>query len=184
MAASLWATREEMDMNTKSRIGLAVVLAMTGFGLIVLSGPSQAEVGEDLPKVVKKIAAELKKGNDAGAKKMAVAAARKIDEISELMHMYRPEDKDGLGLEAALKNATPKNAEELGNLTRAMAELTLAKGWDEPKGKKTKKAWNDFTMEMSAAAKDLAKAKDAAAVTKAATKVNDTCARCHSIFKN
>src|ERR1022692_2963945 len=114
-------------MMTKSRVGLAAVLLLAGFGLIVLSGPSKAEVGKDLPTTVKGIAVEIKKGNDAGAKKMATAAAKGIDEISDLMHMYRPTDKGGLGIEAMLKKATPKNAEEAANLTLAMAELTLAK---------------------------------------------------------
>jgi hypothetical protein len=174
-------------MTTQSHIGLAAVLTLTAFSLIVLSGSSQAEVGgDDLTKVVKDIAAELKKGNDGVAKKKAKAAARKIDMMPDLMAMYRPADKGGLDLQELLKKgATPKNAEELGNLTRAMAELTLAKGWDPDDVTKTKtqKAWNEFTERLNVAAKELAKAKKPADVDRAATKVVDTCAACHKIFK-
>jgi cytochrome c556 len=171
-------------MMTKSRIGLAAVLSVAGLGLIVLSARSEAIAGDDLAKKVKAIAALIEKGKDADAKKSAQTAAKKIDEMSELMGMYRGEDKGGIGIEPGLKKATLKDAKELANLTRAMAELTRAKGWDEPSGKKTKAAWNGFTDRMEKAAKELAAAKTDAEVTKAAGKVTDSCSACHMVFKN
>jgi hypothetical protein len=172
-------------MMTKSRIGLAAVLTVAGFGLIVLSARSYAEAGDDLAKKVKAIAAQIEKGNDADAKKSAKEAAKKIDEMSDLMGMYRTEEKGGIGIEAGLKKATLKDAKELANLTRAMAELTLAKGWDEPAtAKKNKNAWNAFTQRMDKAAKELAAAKTDGDVTKAADKVTQSCSACHMVFKN
>jgi hypothetical protein len=171
-------------MMNKSRIALAAVLTMTGFGMIALAGSTKTSYGDDLAKDIKKIAAEFKNGKEDSAKKMAKAAAEKVDELSEIMHLYRPTDKDGLGIEGSLKKATPKDAVELANLTRAMAAVTLAKGWEENKGKKNSKAWRQFTGNMDDAAKNLAKAKSADDVTKAANKVLDACDACHKVFKN
>jgi hypothetical protein len=171
-------------MMRKSRIGLAAVLTTTGFGFICLAGTSEANYGDDLGKTVKKIAAEIKKGNEASAKKMAKAAVLKIDELSEIMHLYRPTDKEGLGIENELKKPTAKDGAELGNLVRAMAAVTAAKGWEEDMGKRNPKAWAQFTSKMDDAAKNLAKAKSAKEVTEAATKVLDSCDACHKVFKN
>ncbi|MBI3821745.1 MAG: hypothetical protein HY289_03590 [Planctomycetes bacterium] len=175
-------------MTMKTRLLLAGI-ALAGIAAFILSaGPSQASfLGDDLPAVVKKIAGEIKKGNAAEAKKLSAATVKNnklIDEMSDLMHMYRPTDKGGLGIENDLKKANAKNAEEVANLVRAMAELTAAKGWAEPKGKRTKKAWNDFADEMRSAADGLAKAKTDKAATEAAGKVLNSCTRCHSVFKD
>jgi hypothetical protein len=156
-------------------------------GLTYISTSASSEGGDELPAVVKKIAASIKKGDVDGARKLAKATAanpKLIEEIPDLMHMYRPTDKGGLGIEKALKKTTAKEADELGNQVIAMAELTLAKGWPKDQGKRTKKAWNEFTEEMRAAAQDLAKAKNDKAAYAAATKVNNACTRCHTVFKD
>jgi hypothetical protein len=175
-------------MTTKARIWLAGITLVAGFGLIYVSTPTQAAAqAKDLPSAVKDIAAEIKNGKADAAKKLAAATAKNvklIDEISDLMHMYRPSSKGGLEIENNLKKATVKNAVELGNLVNAMAELTIAKGWPENKGKRTKKAWNDFTEEMKDASIQLAKSTKPADVKTAAEKVTAACNRCHSIFKD
>jgi hypothetical protein len=178
--------QRENAMTTKVRIWIAGITLLAMFALIYLSGPSYAHGQDDLAQTVKKIAVAINKGDNDGAKKLAAATAKNaklIDEISDLMHMYRPKDKGGLGIEKALKNPAPTDAQELGNLVNAMAELTLAKGWPMDEGKKTKKAWNDFAAELRAAGQQLAKANDAKGVTAAATKITNVCNRCHSLFK-
>jgi hypothetical protein len=99
------------------------------------------------------------------------------------MHMFRPATKGGLDLEKQLKKPTLKNAPELGNMVAAMAELTLAKGWPKDAGAKTKMAWDKLADDMRLAGRDLAKADNAIKVTAAATKINNACVRCHSLFK-
>src|ERR1017187_8209671 len=110
-------------MTTNIRLGIAGTTLVALFGLIYVSAPSHAAAGADeLPATVKKIAAMIKKGDTDAAKKLTEATAKDkklIDEISDLMHMYRPEDKGGLGIANSLKKATVKNADELANLVRA-----------------------------------------------------------------
>ena len=173
-------------MTTSLRAPLTSIALAAVFGLTYISTCS-AEVGDDLPAIVKKIAASFQKGDVAGAKKLAAATAKNekiIDDIPDLMHMYRPADKGGLEIEKRLKKPAVKDAEELGNQVIAMAELTVAKGWAKDQGKRTKKAWNEFAEEMRGAAQDLAKAKTDKAVASAATKVNNACTRCHTVFKD
>lgn len=175
-------------MTTKARLCIAGLTLASVATFILTAGNSQASLlGEDLPAVVKKIAAEIGAGKADQAKKLAEAAAKNkklIEEISDLMHMYRPSDKGGLNIEADLKKASAANAKDLGNRVQAMADLTIAKGWADPKGKRTKKAWNDFTEEMRTAGAGLAKAKNDAEAKAAATKVTNACTRCHTIFKD
>lgn len=174
-------------MTTKTRIGIAGIALVAAFGLIYVSQATSAEGGDDLGKIVKDIAKSIKKGDNDAAKKLAAATAKNpklIDEIPDLMHMYRPSDKGGLNIENDLKKATAKNADELANLVRAMAELTIAKGWDKNQGKRTKKAWNDLTEDMRKAADGLAAAKNDTAAATAASKVTGSCKRCHDIFKD
>lgn len=77
-----------------------------------------------------------------------------------------------------------KNAEDVGNFVRAMAELTQAKGWAMNFRTRTKKAWSDNTEELRMAAEGLAKANNDKAAFAAASKVIACCNRCHSTFKD
>lgn len=174
-------------MTTFARSLLAGITLLAIFAGLQSPGDSYAQGAGDLPAEIKKIAAALKKGDTDGAKKLAAATAKNvklIEEMSDLMHMFRPVDKGGLGIEKNLKKLAVKDAQDLGNLSAAMAEIILAKGWTKDQGKKTKKAWNDYGEEMRIASAGLALAKDAAAVTAAATKVNNACTRCHNVFKD
>lgn len=133
------------------------------------------------------------------------------DNAGDLMHMFRARNKGGLGwsrksitnnptedgLEKKvqlLAKTAPANvakeapaAEEAGYDLAAMAELIKniapAKNMS---GGKTTKAWQDYSDQMREASLELAKAgagKNAAAIGKAAAKVNSTCNACHSKFK-
>lgn len=170
-------------MSTKIRLGFTGVTLVAALGLVCTSGASFEQGGADLPKTVKSIADAFKNGDADGAKKQAVAAAKKIEDVPDLMEMFKP--KTGLNIAALLKKPNVKNAEEVGNLGAAMAELILAKtpAKDGKKGR-TKKAWADFSEDMRAASLELAKAKDQKAVTAAATKIDNVCNACHAKFKD
>ena len=170
-------------MSTKIRLWFTGVTLVATFGLVYTSVAFSEQGGGDLPKTVKNIAEAFKNGDGDGAKKQAVAAAKKIDDVADLMEMFKP--KTGLNLQNLLKKPTVKNAQELGNLGAAMAELILAKtpAKDGTKGR-TKKAWADFSEDMRAASLDLAKANNAKAVTAAATKIDNVCTACHNKFKD
>jgi hypothetical protein len=163
---------------------------------------------------VKKIADTIKSGDSAGAKAAAKAAVKGLDDLEPIMHMFKPRKKDGKGgigwgtepganpakdgLEVRIRDlardvpagfAKEKSAAEVsGYWVAAIAELTIAKGWAEKDtGKKTKKAFNDMSVEMRDAAVAFAKAAASGGgqeVKTAADKLNNVCSRCHSIFKD
>ena len=76
--------------------------------------------------------------------------------------------------------------ETTGYYIAAISELSAAKGWAKDSGKKTKKAWNEYSEEMTNLGIAFAKAangKGAQQIKTAAAKLNENCNRCHSIFK-
>lgn len=187
---------------------LAAVIA-----LICLSAPSQAAQDKDLNAVVVKIADAIKKGDNDEAKKLATAAVNNknlVEQINDIMHMFKPRNKGGMGvgvkpltnpakdgLEVALRDLgrdvpanVAKQAEALetsGYWIAAIAELSAAKGWERDSGKKTKKAWAAGTEEMRKLGIDFAKAaagKGGQQIKTAAAKLNENCNRCHSIYKD
>jgi hypothetical protein len=199
-------------MTTQLRILVAGSMLTAVFGLVFLSGPSQAAGEKDLKSTVRKIADAIKKGDKDGAKAMAAAAVKDkglVEEIADIMHMFRPRNKGGMGIgekagpnpakdgiEITLRDLgrdvpanVAKQAEALettGYWISAIAELSSAKGWDKDSGKKTKKAWTQYSDEMSKLGVDFAKAsagKGAQQIKSAAAKLNENCNRCHSIFK-
>lgn len=197
-------------MTAKLRYSIAGITLMALLGLVYVSVPAFGQDGKDIPATVKKIAELIKKKDDDGAKKMATGAAKNIEELGDLMHMFRPRNKGGLGVgEKALPNPTKdgievylrdlardvpatiaKQAEALettGYWIAAMAELSHAKAPTKDVGKKTKKAWNTYSADMREAGLAFAKAatgKGAQEIKTAAAKVNASCNNCHSIFKD
>ncbi|MBI2805570.1 MAG: hypothetical protein HYX68_11385 [Planctomycetes bacterium] len=195
-------------MNIKLRFMLAGVAFMAALGFTYASLPIAA-AGDKVGAAVKKIGVLIKKGDNAGASKDASAAAKNIEELADLMHMFRPRSKGGLGVgEKPLPNKAKdgievmlrdlardvpsnigKQAEALeitGYWIAAMADLTHAKAPKKNLGKKTIKAWNDYTTDMRVAGLAFAKAaagKGGQEIKTAAAKVNASCNNCHSIFK-
>jgi hypothetical protein len=198
-------------MTSKVRGWVAGVTFAAVCGLVYVSGPSRANEGEkELAGAVGKIAAAIQSGDSAGAKKLAEASAKKIDEVSDLMHLFRPRSKGGLGWgsKASKPDASDGLEKKIQEFTKtvpaaaagqkdvngeaatwiaALAELTLAKtpAKDGPAGK-TKKAWIGWSNDLRDAAAELSKASasgNPAAISKAANKVNNACVSCHSKFK-
>ena len=197
-------------MTTKIRIWVAGFTLAAVAGLIGMSESSHAQGGNGLKGTVEKIADALKAGDKATAKKLAVAAVKNVDEIGDIMHMFRPREKGGMGvgrktfgtnkakdgIEIMLRDLArdvPANVakqadalETMGYDIAAIAELSIAKEWPKDSGKKTKKAWNEYSAEMTNLGIAFAKAangKGAQQIKTAAAKLNENCNRCHSIFK-
>ncbi len=103
-------------MSHQLRLGLFASMLLAAFGL------AHAQQPNPLEKSLRDIAAEFKKGRDDNANKLAVAAAKNIEEISDLMELFRPVNKGGLGigtkLKALAKAPNAKDATELGHLSR------------------------------------------------------------------
>ena len=198
-------------MTTKVRMCVAGVMLAAVFGLTSMSGPSFGQGKKDVDVVVKEMADELKKGDKAKAKKLADDAAKNLDEISDMMHLFRPRNKGGLGvgrnplanpakdgIEVMIRDLArdvpggiAKQAaalEEMGYYIAAMGDLANAAVGKAPTGggKKTKKAWTEMSEDMRVLGLAFAKAsaaKGAQEIKTAAGKVNANCNKCHSIFK-
>ena len=197
-------------MTMQVRLWLATATFAAGLGLVSVSASAVVQGDKEHQEIVKKIADEVKKGNAAGAKKIAEAGAKKFDEVADLMHLYRPRNKGGMGwgstaganpatdgLEKKIQEfakAVPANVAaqvannvEAANWMAALADLTLAKApTKDAAGGKTKKAWIGWSEDIKVATNDFAKAaakKDGAAMQKAASRINTLCVNCHSKFK-
>jgi hypothetical protein len=159
---------------------------------------------------VLKIAALIKKGDKEGAKAAAESLAKKVEEMEELMEVFKPRKKGGIGVgdkpgaitpdgieqkllalgrDAPSPTALGKEAaalEEMAYAIAAVAEVTKAKAPKQNMGKKTVKDWNTWSDDMREAAVKLAeasKAKGAQDVKTAASKLNASCTNCHSVFR-
>ncbi len=148
-------------------------------------GYSYAQPDPAIEKAVNDVAGEFKAGKDDAARKKAIAAAKNIEELDDLMRLFGPTKKNGLNIGANLMNLpkNPKNVEDLGHKTAAMAEL--ARAMTAPK-KKGAQAWIAEADNLRKAGLDLAKAaakNDAKGMKAAAEKANATCVNCHSKFK-
>jgi hypothetical protein len=193
-------------MTMQVRMWLTALSFVAGLGLVT---SASAFVLQDSPEqaIVKKVAGAIKSGD---VKKAAKDGAKKFAEVSDLMHMFRPRKKGGMGwgvkegsnpatdgLEKKIQEFTKAvppavvadaaNNVAAANWITALAEMTIMHA--PPKdagGGKTKKAWIGFAEDMRAASIDLAKAAEAKKgpdMAKAASKLNSACLNCHSKFK-
>src|ERR1043166_7979087 len=171
-------------MTTKVRMWIAGMTLAALIGLATMSSASNTAGEKDLNAVVKKIAEAIKKGDKEEAKKLAATAVKNkdlVEDIPDIMHMFRPRNKGGMGIgpnplanpikdgiETKLRDlgrdapaGVAKEAEALeatGYYIAAIAELSIAKGWEKDSGKRTKKAWKEGSEEMIKLGVDFAKA--------------------------
>src|SRR4051794_20132228 len=89
-------------MTTSIRLWIAGITLAALFGLIYVSGSSQAAFQDtDMKGTVQQIGEAFKKGDKAGAKKLADTAAKNKDlvgEVGDFMHMFAKRDKKGFGV--------------------------------------------------------------------------------------
>jgi len=196
-------------MSTRARVGTLVggltVLAL----VLVLARTGNAGGEKDLAASIENIAAKIEQGDTAAAGKMAKMLA-KDTELEDVMHLFRPRKKKGIGVgkagaiipdgieqqfiklgrDAPSQGGLNKEAaalEHMGYITAAVAEFTLVKTPEKDMGNKTVKEWTKHAKEMreaSVAFAEAAKSKAPAAVYKAAERVNGACNSCHSVFRD
>ena len=176
----------------------------------VAKEPPLPALDKDLRVNVMNLAQLLKEGNTAGATKFARMVAPSINEIGDLMQLYRPRDKGGLGwgrvrrsnpgldgIDVQLRNIArnvpvglavqTKNNEEAAYWIAAIAEVSIAKPWgkDSPKGK-TRKLWLDTAKQLRDVSLEFAHASelgDASGMKDTAFRIHATCNACHAKFK-
>lgn len=198
-------------MTTKLRLTLASVLLAAALGLICASTAMSGGADKSVVDAITKIAEAAEKGDDAAAKKLAMKASsmKEIEDNSDLMHLFKPRNKGGLGwgsqkssnpatdgLEkkvqdyakkvSATEAADPMNKEAAGYII-GLSYIVKVRGWTGPMGGgKTKKAWDGYADDMMKESKAFAKAvagKNANDIKAAADKLNNVCLNCHSKFK-
>jgi hypothetical protein len=172
-------------------------------GLAYVAGPGAAGGDEEVVGVVKKIAAAIKKGDKAGARKVAEAYAKKADSVEDAMDLFKRKDKGGIGFGAPPKEKDgielrirdsardvptdyAKNAaryEEMAYNAAAIGLIGEIMTPKKDKGKSTVTGWKTANADMQASALALAKAKGAADVKTAATKLNNACIACHGEWR-
>jgi hypothetical protein len=196
-------------MNKQLCSGLTGLGILAVGGLTFLAGLGSASTAGGLDNgaiksSVLKIADAVKKG-EAGADKQAAALAKKIEDLDDLMAMFKKRDKEGLGVGSKPGVATPdgievklvalgrdapsgatlkKEAEaleEMGYVIAAMGKIAKHKP-----AAKAGKDWNTWCDDMSATGLKLsaaAKSQTAADVKTLASKINTTCNACHSMYR-
>lgn len=176
-------------------------------GWVYLAGSSHAADEADPKAGVLKIAAAIQKGDLAGADAQAKALAKKVEELGDVMDVFKKRDKGGVGVglkkgvaipdgielmiakmgrDAPSPSEAKKGAEafeHMGTVIAAVAKITKSK----PPAKVKGNDWNNRCdqlfasgLKLSAAAKDHA----AADLKTIAHKIKDTCDACHSKYKN
>ena len=194
-------------MSTRTRIWLGGIGLLTLGLLLHVAGDGTAQ--EDFKGPILKIAGLIEKGDTTGAKAMAKTLAKKVEDMDDVMGVFKPRTKKGVGVgakpgaiqpdgielqlnkisrDAPSQNAANKDAagfEKMSYVIAAVAEVAMAK-LPKDDGKKKAKDWLKWSKEMREAAPDLAtaaKSKSPAEIQKAAMKINNACNSCHSVFK-
>lgn len=194
---------------SKLRIWIAGAIAATVGGAILLTGATGAGENKEIRDGIDKIATTLQKGDKDGAKKQADALAKKIDDLADAMDLFKPRKKNGFGVgktpgainpdgieqmllkigrDAPAAGTLKKDGaalEEMGYRIAAMGLIAAAKG--APKtAKGTPKDWNGWSNDTVKGGLDVAaaaKAKGGADVKSAASKLNNACNSCHTVFR-
>jgi hypothetical protein len=190
-------------------IAWAAALGLLTAGVFVWTGSSRADIEPANAAALAKIAAALENGKDDDAKKMAAALAKKIDELNDVMHGFKPRPKgvgvghkagvvvpDGLELKynsIGRDGITPQQLGKEGQnlvegawMTAAIMEVALAKTPAKDMGKKKRAKWIEWTEGTRDGARELAKAAKAMSTTEVKTavvKMNNNCNSCHMIFR-
>ena len=197
---------------TKVRVLIAAAVLAILAGLIYTQG-SGAQPDAKVKAEVDKIVDAVAKGNMDGARSMAQALAKKssgepLDVLEELavMDLFKKKDKGGYGYgkgpkeldgievkyrEIARDGVTPAVAKSDAEYIQKMAHRTVAISLvaealtpKKAKGTAQPKNWTQYIKEMQDGGQALAKAKGAADIKTAATKVNTACNSCHSEWRN
>ena len=193
-------------------VAWATAVGLLAAGFFLSAGSSRADIDKkEMNSTLAKIAKALESGDDATATKLAEDLAKKVEDLDDLMHSFKPRNKKGLGvgskegvvqpdgIEQKLNSIsrdgiTPgqlkKEAENLTEaawMTAAIAKVTVYKAPAKDKGKKTKANWSKYSKGTIAGAQEMAKASkdmDVNAVKTAAVKVNNNCNSCHMYFRD
>ncbi|MBX9678786.1 MAG: hypothetical protein K2X38_08465 [Gemmataceae bacterium] len=188
-------------MHYRIRLAAMSIFALAAFGV--------AQGDANLRRDVDAIAKAVKEKKNDQAKKLAAAFA-KANAIDEMMHLYKPGKKGGLGIgpadapiapngiasavqgvaKGALPPATvlakPLEFEEMAWRIAALGDATAAYAPQTDRGKKTRQLWLQIAADSREAALDFRAAilaRNAKGLVNAATRISDACNACHATFR-
>ena len=193
-------------MSKRTCLWSAGIAILAASAWVVVAGPGSAGQANTLKDGVLKIAAAVKKGDTASADVQAAALAKKVDDLDDLMHLFKKRDKGGIGLGAKAGSVMPdgiepklismekntlsasalkseaESLEEMGYVIAAMAKVTRLK----PPAKSKGKDWNGWCDDLVVSGTKLsaaAKSQSAADLKAVAKKINESCNACHSTYR-
>lgn len=193
----------------RHRMGM-IGLALAGLAAFCVAQGSGAGENNEVAGLVDKIAAAHKKADKAAAAKEGQAVGKKLEELYEAMDLMKPRAKGGFGVGAkkgaivpdgieqmllkvardaptpGFMNKSSDALEEMAYRIAGIAEVSLAKAPTKDQGKKLVKDWVEWSKDMRDSALELAaasKAKSGANVKTAASKLNNACNSCHTVFR-
>jgi soluble cytochrome b562 len=188
----------------------AAAAGLVAAGFFLSSGSSRADVDKEMYDELSKIAKALQDGDKAKAAQLAKAYSKKVEELGDVMHGFKPRKSKGLGWgtkpglvdpdgiekklddidQNGLTDADMKKGaaafEEGSWMTAAISEFALHRLPEKFGRKGTKKDWIELSIKTRDGAIEMAKAAKsgrAPAFKAAAVKVNALCNNCHSKFK-
>ncbi len=191
-------------------VAWATVIGLLAVAFFVTAGRSRADIDKKMHDALSKIAKALQTGDKATAMKEAEAYAKKVEDLDDLMHSFKPRNKKGLGVGSKSGVVVPDGIEQKLNaiardgitpaqlgkegealneaawMTGAIAAVTKYKAPERDKGKKKRSKWIEWAESTRDGAIELAaaaKSKDVNAVKAAAIKVNNGCNNCHMVFR-
>jgi hypothetical protein len=171
--------------------GLAFVLAVCLATVALAQGPAAAQ--QDILALAKDVAA----GKDIAAK--AALLPKKYEDLEDLMAIYKPRPKGGLGFEVKIRSLasgqalTPaqlqqeaKDLIQMAHVNTALAEITRHY-FRKPRNGKIQKDWDEYLSVMKKTSTDMiaaVKARDPRKLKETAANLDNACNKCHSDFRD
>jgi mono/diheme cytochrome c family protein len=211
ISSTLAAGIGEKKMGTKVKVSALMVAQYAQNGMVAEPGKAAQYAGLRDRAVQLSKAAETGNADEAKAlaktltltggpatKPDALDVAKLMD-LDELMQQFKPERGGGKELEkklqflakrrAALTPAEVADAASVGLQSAVIGQLAERYAPDADLGSKKKADWVKWSQDMAALSLDVAKVASAAkpdekAVKAALKKLDDNCAKCHSVFKD
>ncbi len=181
--------------------------------LLITSNPGKAADGKDVRATIDKLAQTAAR-DPANLPREAAKAAQSMEEIEEMMNLFRKRTKSGKGgfgvgptptgmpddgIEARLINLGKKPLDkeqiareapallQMAHRTMAIAQVALSKAPVKKEGNKDPRDWKEYAGRMIKSTQELTRAieaQDPADLKKAAAGVNTACTNCHTKFRD
>lgn len=152
---------------------------------------------DDVKKIAKDLAGTVRGSENGKVEPMDLTTL--LHDLEPLMHQFKPEAAGGREWEAKLTKLTAKKAAlsaseykdcvQLGFAAAVIAQFTEAMAPEGDQGKKKKSEWMKWSREMAESGVAAGKAASASkpddkAVKAALNKLDETCKKCHSMFRD